>query len=84
MRKILSLGAILFTLSNTTFAQEKKEGTGKITVPSVVKSALYRKYPAAKHIAWEKEKGNYEANWAGKSGEDNQYNLHRQGILLKS
>ncbi|HEY0580105.1 MAG TPA: PepSY-like domain-containing protein [Candidatus Nitrosocosmicus sp.] len=40
-------------------------------VPAVVKSALMKKYPDAKSVSWEKEKGNYEANWGGKSGEDN-------------
>ena len=83
MKKILSLGAILFTLSNTTFAQVKNEGTGKITVPSVVKSALYRKYPAAKHVTWEKEKGNYEANWGGKSGEDSSVQFTPAGDFIE-
>ena len=88
MRKILSLAAILFTLSNTTlsnttFAQEKNEGTGKITVPSVVKSALYKKYADAKHVTWEKEKGNYEANWGGKSGEDNSVQFTRVGDFIE-
>jgi len=40
-------------------------------VPQVVKTALANKYPEAKKVGWEKEKGNYEANWGGKSGEDN-------------
>jgi hypothetical protein len=40
-------------------------------VPAVVKSALTKKYPEAQKVSWEKEKGNYEANWGGKSGEDN-------------
>ena len=41
-----------------------------ITVPSVVKQALVKKFPEASKVTWEKEKGNYEANWGGKSGED--------------
>jgi len=40
-------------------------------VPQVVKTALSTKYPEAKKVSWEKEKGNFEANWGGKSGEDN-------------
>jgi hypothetical protein len=40
-------------------------------VPAVVKAAQVKKYPAATKVTWEKEKGNYEANWGGKSGEDN-------------
>jgi hypothetical protein len=48
-------------------AQDLKEKD----VPEVVKSALVKMYPDAKKVSWEKEKGNYEANWGGKSGEDN-------------
>jgi hypothetical protein len=48
-------------------AQDLKSGD----VPSVVKAALSKKFPAASRVSWEKEKGNYEANWGGKSGEDN-------------
>jgi hypothetical protein len=48
-------------------AQELKEKL----VPPVVVSALKMKYPEAAKVSWEKEKGNYEANWGGNSGEDN-------------
>jgi Putative beta-lactamase-inhibitor-like, PepSY-like len=40
-------------------------------VPENVKSTFAKKYPQATKISWEKEKGNFEANWGGKSGEDN-------------
>lgn len=49
------------------FSQDLKEKD----VPSVVKTALTKQFPAAAKVSWEKEKGNYEANWGGKSGEDN-------------
>ena len=39
-------------------------------VPAVVKETLAKKYPKATKVSWEKEKGNFEANWGGKSGED--------------
>ncbi len=39
-------------------------------VPAAVKNALTKKYPQAGSVSWEKENGNYEANWGGKSGED--------------
>ena len=55
----------MFTLS--VHAQDLKEKD----VPAVVKSALKQKYPDAGKVSWEKEKGNFEANWGGKSGEDN-------------
>jgi hypothetical protein len=40
-------------------------------VPAAVKTALQQKYPSASGVGWEKEKGNYEANWGGASKEDN-------------
>ncbi len=40
-------------------------------VPPAVKSALAAQYPYAKGVGWEKEKGNFEANWGGASKEDN-------------
>lgn len=49
------------------YAQSVKSST----VPQAVKSALQKKYPEANKVSWEKEKGNFEANWGGKSGEDN-------------
>ena len=39
-------------------------------VPAVVKAALVKQYPQASKVGWEREKGNYEANWGGRSGED--------------
>jgi putative PepSY-like beta-lactamase-inhibitor len=39
-------------------------------VPAVVKAAFVKQYPQASKVGWEKEKGNYEANWGGRSGED--------------
>ncbi|MDE3185129.1 MAG: PepSY-like domain-containing protein [Bacteroidota bacterium] len=73
MKKILGLTAILFALSSATFAQENEGGNEHINVPAVVKNANMKKYPESKthHITWEKENGNYEANWGGKDGEAN-------------
>jgi hypothetical protein len=69
MKKIIGLTAILFAMTSITFAQEN-ENNEHINVPVVVKTALKQKYPEAKNVGWEKENGNYEANWGGKSGED--------------
>lgn len=52
----------------STAAAQKVKSTD---VPGAVKSALAQKYPSAANVTWEKEKGNYEANWGGKSKEDN-------------
>jgi hypothetical protein len=67
MKKILLLIAVLAITVCASKAQDLKAKN----VPGVVKAALTQKYPEATKVSWEKEKGNYEANWGGKSGEDN-------------
>jgi hypothetical protein len=77
---------ILFAVSTATFAQKEKgekEGKEKITVPAAVKSALAKKYPEATKVSWEKEKGNYEANWGGRSGEDNSVQFTPAGNFIE-
>ena len=59
------LGFVLF--AQGALAQSLK----KAEIPLAVRNALTQKYPGASHIVWEKEKGNYEANWGGRSNEDN-------------
>lgn len=79
MKKIMNFGALLIGLSSFTFAQQS------ITVPSAVKSALNSKYPESHsyHITWEKEKGNYEANWGGKDGEANSAQFTPKGEFIE-
>ena len=84
------LTAILFALSTASFAQkenekkeEKKESTKRLIVPAAVKTALSNKYPEATKVTWEKEKGNYEANWGGKSGEDNSVQFTPTGEFIE-
>lgn len=85
MKKILGLTAILFALSSTTFAQEKEGGNEHVNVPAVVKNANMEKYPESKtnHVTWEKEKGNYEANWGGKDGEANSVQYTPSGSFIE-
>lgn len=91
MKKTMSLVAILFALSTASFAQkeknekneEKHESKESISVPAVVKSALNKKYADAKNVTWEKENGNYEANWGGKSGEDNSVQFTPSGNFIE-
>ena len=70
MKKIM-LSAILLvtTFSGIVIARDLKEKD----VPPAVKTTFAKRYPQSKNnkVSWEKEKGNYEANWGGKSGEDN-------------
>src|SRR6478672_370494 len=79
MKKILITAALLSTIFTTAlFAQ------GKVNVPTVVKDAFTKKFPEATKVTWEKEKGNYEANWGGKSGEDNSVLYTPAGIFLEA
>ncbi len=80
MKKIMS-SMFLFSVLTTTnlMAQDLKEKD----VPKTVKDAFVKKYPDAKKVSWEKEKGNYEANWGGKSGEDNSVTFTPGAIFLE-
>ena len=82
MKKIIGLTAIIFAMSSATFAQEN-ENNQHINVPVKVKTALRQKYPEAKNVGWEKENGNYEANWGGKSGEDNSVQFTPSGSFIE-
>ena len=84
MKKIFGLVGILFVVSASSFAQkEKGEGKEKLIVPPAVKTALSKKYPEAKKVTWETEKGNYEANWGGRSGEDNSVQFTPSGEFIE-
>lgn len=52
-------------------------------VPAPAKDALMKKYPEASKVTWEKEKGNYEANWGGKSGEDMSVQFTPAGVFIE-
>ena len=80
MKKIkFSLLVALFAIAGNVSAQDMKAKD----VPAVVKSALMKKYPHATKVSWEKEKGNYEANWGGKSGEDNSVQFTPAGEFIE-
>lgn len=90
MKKIICLAAIFLALSTATFAQEKNEKNekenemkSKLNVPTTVKTALSKKYPEASKVTWEKENGNYEANWGGKDGEANSVMLTPSGDFIE-
>jgi hypothetical protein len=77
-RSILSILTIAFFVVNAT-AQDIKAKD----VPPAVKEALAKKYPKATKVSWEKEKGNYEANWGGKSGEDTSVQFTPAGAFVE-
>jgi hypothetical protein len=79
MKKIF-LAFLMFSVASTVInAQTVKESQ----VPAAVKSALKSKYAEAKGVQWEKEKGNYEANWGGKSKEDNSVQFTPSGDFIE-
>lgn len=85
MKRTVIIIAILF-FAGAAFAQKEKgekENKEKITVPTSVKNALAKKYPDATKVTWEKEDGNYEANWGGKSGEDNSVQFTPKGDFIE-
>jgi hypothetical protein len=78
MKKILITATLAMAVFTTgLFAQNK------INVPAVVKEAFAKKFPEAKNVTWETEKGNYEGNWGGKSGEDNSVLYTPSGKFLE-
>ena len=77
--KLLLAVVGLFALANVAFAQK----IGAKKVPAKVKSALEAKYPEASKVMWEKEKGNYEANWGGKENEDNSVTFTPSGEFVE-
>ncbi|HEY8780051.1 MAG TPA: PepSY-like domain-containing protein [Mucilaginibacter sp.] len=79
MRKNLLLSFVIVLAIMNVKAQDLKTKD----VPAVVKSALAKKYPEASKVSWEKEKGNYEANWGGKSGEDNSVLFTPSGTFIE-
>ena len=85
MKKFIGLAAILLVLNSASFAQENEGGHEKVNVPAVVKKANMERYPESKthHITWEKENGNYEANWGGKDGEANSVQYTPSGTFIE-
>lgn len=85
MKKLIGLTAILFAMTSATFAQENEGANEHINVPAAVKNANMKKYPESKshHVTWEKEHGNYEANWGGKDGEANSVQYTPSGNFIE-
>ncbi len=76
---LLSFFVASVLLVTAVTAQDLKSSN----VPAAVKSALLKKYPEAKKVSWEKEHGNYEANWGGNSGEDNSVQFTPDGEFIE-
>ena len=76
MKKITLLIA-LFVVAQATFAQKSK-------VPQVVQSAFATAYPNAIDVDWEKEDGNYEAEFDTASGQEMSVLFSADGRLLET
>ena len=68
MKRIILLSVLAGGILASTAASAQR--VKRSDVPSAVSASLLKKYPKASRVTWEKEHGNYEANWGGKSGED--------------
>ncbi len=79
MKRLMMFSVLTISISISACAQQIKESK----VPTAVAKALHQKYPTAKGITWEKEKTNYEANWGGKSGEDNSVQFTPTGAFIE-
>ena len=79
MKKTVFILPAIFAFAVNANAQDIKAKD----VPAVVKEALIKKYPNATKVGWEKEKGNYEANWGGKSGEDTSVQFTPAGAFVE-
>ena len=69
----------MLTVTGMAIAQKLKS----TAVPAAVKTALSTKYPDATKVTWENEKGNFEANWGGKSGEDMSVEFSPAGTFIE-
>lgn len=79
MKKAALILPVIFTFAISANAQDIKTKD----VPAAVKQVLMKKYPKAGKVSWEKEKGNYEANWGGKSGEDTSVQFTPAGAFVE-
>lgn len=80
MKKYLLMASCLGLLPAVACTQSLKSSE----VPASVKTAFAQKFPTAQKVTWEKENGNFEANWGGKSGEDHAAVYSSGGDYLES
>ena len=81
MKKCIAIFFLSGIVAVNAIAQDLKS----VNVPAAVKSAVLKKYPQTTKakVSWEMEKGNYEANWGGKSGEDNSAMFTPKGDFIE-
>lgn len=79
MKKIILFVLMITATMTIAIAQDLKTKD----VPDAVKKEFASRYPNAKKVSWEKEKGNYEANWGGKSGEDSSVAISPSAMFVE-
>src|SRR3954453_4245754 len=79
MKRIIASITVATFLLGSVYAQDVKSSQ----VPAIVKSACMKRFPEASKVLWEKENGNYEANWGGRSGEDTSVQFTPTGIFVE-
>lgn len=81
MKNYLSVLLVSSFLTIGAYAQDLKTSS----VPDVVRDAFLKKFPQSNEykVTWEKEKGNYEGNWGGKSGENNSVKMTPDGTFIE-
>lgn len=81
MKKYLTAILVSSFITVGGYAQDLKTAN----VPDVVRDTFLKKFPQSNEfkVTWEKEKGNYEANWGGKSGEDNSVKMTPAGTFIE-
>jgi hypothetical protein len=79
MKRFALCGLTGLLLTRTVCAQDLKTSQ----VPATVREALMKKYPSATKVGWEKEKGNYEANWGGRSKEDSSVVFTPEAVFVE-
>jgi hypothetical protein len=79
MKRIFLLAVCMLFLRLAASAQGIKDKE----VPEQVKASFQTKFPGTSKVSWEKEKGNYEANWGGRSGEDHSAMFTPAGTFIE-
>lgn len=81
--KIMKRTFLFAVVMSAAVISVKAQDLKPAKVPAAVRAELTKKYPEASKVSWEKEKGNYEANWGGKSGEDNSVMFTPSGTFIE-
>jgi len=85
LKQIIMKKTLLFTYTAVLLAASSAvaQDLRASEVPANVKASFMKKYPDAKKVNWEKENGNFEANWGGRSHEDSSTSFTPAGEFIE-